>query len=117
VIVLQYTNSKVLRKFANVAVEKGGAYWFTAANAVLVIKEASTQRVGVLAIDGATIEDETIHTRAADCVDYSAMRPRPSNVHDRAIAFIQQRSGLDIYFEVVLDELPRESLNGTDSIR
>ena len=106
-----YANSKVMRKFENVAILNGYTYFFKPLDAIRVIEEARTLGISVLGIDGAVINNYFTQPNLEHSIDYSdPNKSQPSDIYEHAIDFVRRRSNMDIYFEVVLDEPPVSDL-------
>jgi hypothetical protein len=96
---------KLLEKFRDVAISRGGILWFKPNDAIRLLEEARAHHVPVLGIDGAFIRSETTQPSMADSIDYTGMRVPPVDIYDDAIGFLHCRSNADIYFEIVLGKV------------
>jgi hypothetical protein len=93
---------KLLEKFRDMAVSRGGACWFKPNDAIGVVEETRAHRVPILGIDSATIGSDWVVP--SHFVDYSAMSSPPVDIYNHAIGYLRGHSSEDIYFEIVLGE-------------
>jgi hypothetical protein len=95
----------IFLKFEDGAIFRGREYWFDAATAVLVLKEARSQGLSLLGFDAGLITDDATQPSLEFSKDYTAGRDR--SVIDRyadAIENIGAKSNMDFRFTLVLSE-------------
>lgn len=91
----------IIKKFEGVAIKHANMLLFTSLQALEIIEECKKTGTRIYGIDGFKINNSWIQPFGEHSVDFSCVQNEYA-VYDLAKAFVENRTSLDLVFEIVL---------------